>query len=593
MSRFFPLLRRSALLVLLVWLPSAAQGLPYSSERPGGLTSDPLEQPRDVSGRSVKMPRVRALHDPRGTIPGSAGWMLKNDPWLAYAWGRELALREFSASEGAFGESGRLGGTTLEDQATPMMSRSHINSCAACHNVPWRDMGAGITISKNSSAGRNTPHLFGAGVVEMVGAEIRHQLMASADLNGDGWVSLEEAAEAGPARVRPTPDAEELEFGSYADLDGDQRPDLNPVVYVWYVDEQGQRISWARSLADQGVAGYNFSVQVFGHGQSDRIGHGGLGDTLRSVAASALDMHSGLQAYDPTCNQEGAAGLTGVSLPGAQQFYTGFSRDLGQVVRGGISQDDPDRDGVVNEISEGDLDLLEWYLLNHPAPKEKRTANFLVGREVADKVGCLSCHTPNWRLPKDRRFFEFQEDRMVRRSPAPNTIEGVYSDFRQHDLGPQFHVQQFDGSVRTHFRTAPLWGVATSGPYGHDGASLSLEEVIERHGGEALDSRRAYQRLAASEREKLLAFLRGLQLYSTDRAMDIDGDGVVSDHFVVAGVDTGRERFNPEWLFAKPGRVEGMVEGILSLALTNLREAYGLDLPGLLDEDHNGFPDAP
>ncbi len=65
-----------------------------------------------------------------------------------------------------------------------------------------------------------------------------------------------------------------------------------------------------------------------------------------------------------------------------------------------------------------------------------------------------------------------------------------------------------------------------------------LDEVIRRHGGEALKSRQAYESLSESEREDLLAFLGGLVLYSTETLpTDVDGDGVVSEHFVVAGVE--------------------------------------------------------
>jgi CxxC motif-containing protein (DUF1111 family) len=34
--------------------------------------------------------------------------------------------------------------------------------------------------------------------------------------------------------------------------------------------------------------------------------------------------------------------------------------------------------------------------------------------------------------------------------------------------------------------TEPLWGVGSTAPYGHDGRSINLREVILRHGGEAL-----------------------------------------------------------------------------------------------------------
>ena len=69
------------------------------------------------------------------------------------------------------------------------------------------------------------------------------------------------------------------------------------------------------------------------------------------------------------------------------------------------------------------------------------------------------------------------------------TIRGIYSDFKYHDVGEDFYQMQFDGSVVKKWKTAPLWGVGHTAPYGHDGANLDLDSVIRRHGGEALDSR--------------------------------------------------------------------------------------------------------
>ncbi|MFN8610041.1 MAG: di-heme oxidoredictase family protein [Vulcanimicrobiota bacterium] len=593
---------RSIAFLLCLTLAAAAQPTPYSSQRPGGANSDPLEQPRDLTGRSVKTPRLRVIHDSR--LPGSSGWLMEHDPWLAYQMGRDLGLREFSRQEGAFGDAGRLGGKVLDDQCTPIMSRDHINSCVACHNVPWRDMGAGITIQKNASTGRNTPHGFGGGMVEMIGQEIRRQLLEQADQNHNGWLELSEAR--GPALVHPIP-GETLDYGHFDDLDGDGRPDLNRIVYVCYLDRQGRRIPWARKLTDPGVAGYNLEVQVFGHGQRDRIGHGGLSSTLRAVSSNAWDMHSGLQAYDPTASRESEAGLTQRSLAGCWQFFTGMTRDAGtRLSPSGVSLDDPDRDGIYQEISEGDLDLLEFSLLNHPAPAEKVDETFLLGKGHFKAVGCAECHRSRWDVPQDRRFFElqthFRDGRLSaslhRLQGGPGHFSGIYSDFRRHDLGPEFHEVQYDGSRNRSFRTAPLWGVASTAPYGHDGASLSLEEVVLRHGGEAEKSRQAFERLSLKEQGELLHFLRGLALYSTETVpCDLDGDGQISEHFVVAGQDTGRECFNPEWLFRHPGQVEGLVQieengpPLISRALNNLRQAYQLDLPGLRDRDQDGFPD--
>src|SRR5262249_538204 len=92
-------------------------------------------------------------------------------------------------------------------------------------------------------------------------------------------------------------------------------------------------------------------------------------------------------------------------------------------------------------------------------------------------------------------------------------------------------------------------------------------------------------------------FLHSLVLYQTDQlSCDLDGDGKIAEHFVVQGMDTGRERFNPEWLFSVPGKIEGPTnnargEPIISHALTNVPQAYGLNLEYLKDSDGDGFPD--
>ena len=46
--------------------------------------------------------------------------------------------------------------------------------------------------------------------------------------------------------------------------------------------------------------------------------------------------------------------------------------------------------------------------------------------------------------------------------------------------------------------TTPLWGVGTTAPYGHDGRSINLTEVILRHGGEAQAARDAFARLSSA-----------------------------------------------------------------------------------------------
>jgi hypothetical protein len=624
----------SVSLTQVLWLRA------QQTERPGTSLDHPIDVPRDLSGLSIKNPRVRVVHTTDPALEGGSLYLQQVDPWLGYQWGRSLSQRNFRDRDGVYGDlNGKLDGILLPDGATKMMDRNHTNSCGACHNVPYRDAGAGMTIPKNGGSGRNTPHLFGGGLIEMIGLQLRLQALGLADTNRDGWISREEArgkrcvlsnlpAGAPGQRV-------EIDFGSFDDRDGDGYPDLNPVFFPIFVDRDGQRIAFARSLHFPGVAGYNLEVQVFGFGHLYIPFRPPVSTTLRAFTTTPADIHSGMQACDPTTltSAPHGNGLALVSNAGAQQFVTAAGKDRG-AVRGptGISKDDPDRDHYCEEITEGDLDVMEWYFLNHPAPtRGKVTADVLRGEKLFHASGCARCHVPDWhlfghnpggkdnteRFDGDRRFFELQvaynnqterlegrlhylaERRGTRWLPRRQayTVRGVYSDFKYHDVGPDFYQVQFDGTVVRQWRTTPLWGVGTTAPYGHDGASLDLDAVIRRHGGEALASRQAYTALGEDERRQVVCFLQSLVLYQTDQLpCDLNGDGTIDEHFRVQGMDTGLERFNPEWLFRVAGMIEGPIqnlrgEDIISYALTNVRQAYGLDLPYLKDSDGDGFPD--
>lgn len=608
-------------------------------ERPGTSRDNPAEVPRDLSGLSIKNPRLRVIHTRDPGLEGGSMYLQEIDPWLGYQLGRSLTQRNFRDRDGVYGEAGKLDGILLADGVSRMMDRGHVNSCGACHNVPYRDAGAGMTIPKNGGSGRNTPHMFGGGLLEMLGLQMRLQILAQADANRDGWISRDEARGKRCLLSNLPPDVPGervlIDLGRFDDTDGDGYPDLNAVLFPIFLDANGRYLPAARSLHSPGVAGYTFQVQVFGFGHLYAPGRPPVSTTLRAFTATPFDIHSGLQACDPTtfacapgeCQAK-------VSNAGAQQFVTEAGKDQART-RGptGISRDDPDRDSYCEELTEGDLDVAEWYLLNHPAPARGRlTPEVQAGAQHFHRLGCAACHVADWhihahnpaaadyteRYDGDRRFFELQVtyndrterlegrlhyladrkgNRWVPRRGA-TTVRGLYSDLKYHDVGPAFYQMQFDGSVIKQWRTPPLWGVGSTAPYGHDGASLDLDAVIRRHGGEALAARQAYAALGEPERRQVLAFLQSLVLYQTDQLpCDVDGDGQVADHFVVQGKDTGVERFNPEWLFRVPGQIEGPVrnlfgETILSQALTNVRQAYGLDLKLLRDTDGDGFPDA-
>ncbi|MFK8114220.1 MAG: di-heme oxidoredictase family protein [Rubripirellula sp.] len=65
--------------------------------------------------------------------------------------------------------------------------------------------------------------------------------------------------------------------------------------------------------------------------------------------------------------------------------------------------------------------------------------------------------------------------------------------------------------LQREWRTPPLWGVADSGPYLHDGRAATLDAAIRWHGGEALDSASEYRSLSKDDRRKVIVFLASLR----------------------------------------------------------------------------------
>ena len=67
---------------------SAASAAAQYAERPDLLGSG--SPAVDASGRSIKSQRIRAVHARTSQLPGTTGWLIRRDPYLAYQLGRNL-----------------------------------------------------------------------------------------------------------------------------------------------------------------------------------------------------------------------------------------------------------------------------------------------------------------------------------------------------------------------------------------------------------------------------------------------------------------------------------------------------------------------
>ena len=125
----------------------------------------------DASGRSVKNPRVRAVHSEDVDAEGGTAYLIGRDPYLAYQLGRNLNFREFRTRDGIFNlsDAGIAGfGGPMVDGTTAKITANNQTSCLGCHNQPNGNPGGGANFAKDSGRGRNSPHYYGAGIVEML-----------------------------------------------------------------------------------------------------------------------------------------------------------------------------------------------------------------------------------------------------------------------------------------------------------------------------------------------------------------------------------------------------------------------------------------
>ncbi|MBV9669576.1 MAG: hypothetical protein JOZ43_01350 [Acidobacteriales bacterium] len=206
-----------------------------------------------------------------------------------------------------------------------------------------------------------------------------------------------------------------------------------------------------------------------------------------------------------------------------------------------------------------DIDHFASFMRSLKAPprdeKLAATAEAKRGEELFAKIGCASCHVATM---------------VTGKSPAsaggpglhPEALEGKtihpFSDFLLHDVGTgdgiavalpehfgrvlmekrmreeseaggkpgtnedecseSFQTAVAEGEknpklrrdtlcARNKIRTAPLWGLRLRSRLMHDGASVQLEDAIQRHKGEASEVTKKFLKLKEAERRAVLVFL--------------------------------------------------------------------------------------
>jgi len=427
------------------------------------------------------------------TTQDSSIFIIDRDPFRAVRRGRQLFQRKFTRLQGQ-GPNNSDG--TGDINTNNAIGAGLADSCAACHGRPRGSAGAGGDVATRPDS-RDAPHLFGLGLKEMLADEITSDLRTIRD-------GALVQAQSKHKSVKKTLLSKGINYGSIT---------ANPDGTV-------------NTSQVQGVDA-DLRIRPF-------FAQGGT-ISMREFIVGALHNEMGLAAStDPDLTTASAGGKvvtpSGMVLDGSKDKIE--------------APPPPDPNG--NEIDPALVDHLEFYLLNYFKPGTGKQDTITArGQTVFNTIGCTSCHIQNLLINHDRRVADVQTvydpvkgifNTLFSTATAlfnatddgsgfptlkqpqlnPFLVQNIFTDFKRHDIGVNFYERNYDGTLQTKFLTRPLWGVGSTGPYGHDGRSMTLDDVILRHGGESQASRVAYAALSSMDSDAVLKFLNSLILFPPD-----------------------------------------------------------------------------
>lgn len=172
------------------------------------------------------------------------------------------------------------------------------------------------------------------------------------------------------------------------------------------------------------------------------------------------------------------------------------------------------------EVNDEVAKFVEFYTRNLAVP-HRRNANgplVLAGKKHFYDMGCQSCHTPRYQLPKTDNDHLEQHGQVIY----------PYTDLLLHDMGDDLADRTIAGKLPSkeaqveflansyEWRTPALWGIGLAqtvdpqATFLHDGRARTLMEAVLWHGGEAQKQQQKVLKLDKQGRAELNAFLQSL-----------------------------------------------------------------------------------
>ena len=172
------------------------------------------------------------------------------------------------------------------------------------------------------------------------------------------------------------------------------------------------------------------------------------------------------------------------------------------------------------EVNDEVAKFVEFYTRNLAVPHRRNADDKLVlaGKKRFYDMGCQSCHTPRYQLPKTDDDHLEQHGQVIY----------PYTDLLLHDMGDDLADRTIAGKLPAkdiqveflansyEWRTPALWGVGLAqtvdpqATFLHDGRARTLMEAVLWHGGEAQKQQQKVLKLDKQGRTELNAFLQSL-----------------------------------------------------------------------------------
>jgi CxxC motif-containing protein (DUF1111 family) len=178
---------------------------------------------------------------------------------------------------------------------------------------------------------------------------------------------------------------------------------------------------------------------------------------------------------------------------------------------GKVTADPEDHPDAINML---DIDHFAAFVRGTMVPPRDATLDPNgTGEALFKETGCAICHVDTLITARTgTNDVLINGGKFAIPGALRDKIIHPFGDYLLHDIGTAGGIVQTATAQDTafKFRTAPLWGLRMRPRYMHDLKSLTLQDAIDRHRGEAEHVRNEFNELSEAQKQEVFNFLNSL-----------------------------------------------------------------------------------